>query len=55
VRTDGEGVVRLNCNATFGRARRRSGYVAAMHEALKRVATAPRATGAAVAFPVVQE
>ncbi len=46
--------VRLNWSATLGRAARRSGYVEAMQEALKRVAMAPSATGAAVAFVVEQ-
>ncbi len=46
--------VRLNWSATLGRAARRSGYVEAMQEALKRVAMAPSATGASVAFVVEQ-
>ena len=54
-RLDGESVawsaeVRLNCNATLGRTASRSGYVEAMHVALKSVARAPTATGAAVWF-----
>lgn len=45
-------VVRLNCNASFGRIESKSGYVEATQLALKRVATAPTAVGTAVALAV---
>ena len=44
------GLVKLNWRATPGSMASRSGYVAAMQEALKRVATAPIETGTAVAL-----
>jgi hypothetical protein len=45
-------VLRLNASATEGRMLRRSGYVEATQDALKSVATAPTATGAAVVLVV---